>query len=295
MKNILITSALSSELKEIKKEIKSLNLKDFSLSYLVSGMGNYNMIYSLTKFLQDNKNIDFVLNIWVCGYSGQTQRSAPTENVNIGHPQGVPLQKNGRGEPCVHSVIQIWRIKNIVNNKELIVPNFIEFSSIESIACSEKIIYDGEEIWEENFVDMESFWFEFVLEKFNLPRLILKTPVDKIWEETKNFDFDKAKAYLRENIDYKKLFEKIWEFLSPYPNLSPKGRKGYLEKYFQILNLTESQKTIFEKLYNKYEVLVWDDFESYLKNFFKNFKEKKLQKNDVKKFLKELENYLEDK
>jgi len=256
-------------------------LKDFKISYLVSGMGNYNMIYSLTKFLQDNKNIDFVLNIWVCGYIPLSQPFPP-------------------GEKGVENVIQIWRIKNIVNNKELIVPNFIDFSSIESIACSEKIIYDKKEIWEENFVDMESFWFEFVLEKFNLPRLILKIPVDKIWEETKNFDFNKAKAYLRENIDYKKLFEKIWEFLGTPLNPPLQEGKNKLKKYFELLNLTETQKNIFERLYNKYEVLVWDNFESYLESsplapLLRGEGDRKLQKNDVKKFLKDLENYLEDK
>ena len=261
MYNILIVSALSAELKEVKKEIKSLNLSDFKISYLVSEMSNYNMIYNLTRFLEQNRSFDFIINIWVCGYK--------QEKIDL---------------------IQVWRIKNIINNKELIVPNFLDFSSVESIISSEKIIYDKKEIWEENFVDMESFWFEFVSEKFNLPRLILKIPVDKIWEETKNFDYNKAKKYLRENIDYKKLFEKIWEFL-----LKNNSGDKDLEKYFQVLNLTETQKTIFERLYNKYDVLVWNNFDDYLNKFLENFKEKKLQKNDVKKFLKNLENFLEDK
>gem|GEM_PF-6225654 len=45
----------------------------------------------------------------------------------------------------------------MANNKELIVPIFFEFSKIKSIASSEKIIYDKKEIFEEDFVDMESY------------------------------------------------------------------------------------------------------------------------------------------
>jgi hypothetical protein len=65
---------------------------------------------------------------------------------------------------------------------------------------------------------------------------------------------------------------------------------------------TESQKVIFERLYNKYEVLVWDDFWKYFKNSFlapflqKDWNsERKIEKRDVKRFLKELEEYLEGK
>jgi hypothetical protein len=105
---------------------------------------------------------------------------------------------------------------------------------------------------------MESYGFEFVCDKFNLPRIILKVPVDKIGEETKNFDFEKAKKILIENIDYEKLILKIKEFLDkqykphPSPLLWRRGDYKVLEK----ISFTESQKIIFERLYNKYEVLV---------------------------------------
>ena len=259
-KKILIVSALSSELKVIKEKVKSLKIKKLEIKFFESWMWNYKTILNLTEFLT-NQDFDFIVNIWVCWYKKEIEK-------------------------C----IQVGRIKNLANNKELIVPIFFEFSKIKSIASSEKIIYDKKEIFEEDFVDMESYWFELVAEKFELPRIILKIPVDMIWEETKNFDFLKAKNFLKENIDYEKLFEKIFLYL-PSPQPSPLWGEGVKQK----LNLTESQKIIFEQLYNKYSVLVWDNFEKYLENFFKNFLNKKLEKNDIKKFLKDLEEFLDDK
>ena len=276
MKNILIVSALPAELKEVKQAIKKLNFKWLKFSFFSSGMGNYNMIFALTTYLEEHKDIDFVVNIGVCGWS----------------PHPSPLLWEER--EC-NDFIQVWRIKNIANDRELIVPVFFEFEKIKSIACSEKIVYDERILWEENFVDMESYGFEFVCDKFNLPRIILKVPVDKIGEETKNFDFEKAKKVLRENIDYERLCVNIERFLNnknkPHPSPLLWRRGDILEK----ISFTESQKIIFERLYNKYEVLVWDDFDEYLENFLKDFEEKKIEKRDVKRFLKELEEYLEDK
>ena len=261
-KKILFISALNSELKIVKEQVKKNNIfKNLEIDFLLCWMGNYNTIYNLTKFLEKNK-IDFIVNIWVCGYKKDYEK-----------------------------LIQVWRIKNISNNKELIIPNFINFSKISSLYCSEKIIFDKENILEENFVDMESFWVEFVSEKYNIPRIILKIPVDKIWEETKNFDFEKAKKFLSENIDYKKLLEEINNFLEKNIILENKN----IEKFLKKLNFSESQKIIFEKLYNKYEVLVWDNFEDFLKSYFKKFEDKKIEKKDLKNFLKYLEEFLEGK
>ncbi len=276
MRKILFVSALPAELKIIKQEIKKLNSKKIEFSFLAWGMGNYNMIFNLTKFLEKNNNIDFIVNIWVCGYS-------------LPLSQPFPPREKGAEVP---KVIQAWRIKNLSDSKEKIIPNFIDFTEIESIACSEKIIYDKNKLEEEDFVDMESYWFEMVAEKYNIARLILKVPVDKIWEETKNFDFDKAKKFLKENIDYEKLVEKIWGFLDTSFQPSTLEER---ELYFKKLNLTASQKVIFERLYNKYLVLVWEDFDSYLEKFLDNFKEKKLQKSDVKDFLKKLDVFLANK
>ncbi len=262
MKKILFVLAMNLELNSVKQEIKKINISKFlEISFLKSWMWNYNTIFNLTKFLEKNNDIDFIINIWVCWFKKYRE-----------------------------NFIQIWRIKNILNNKELIIPNFINFWKIDSIACSEDIIYNSDEIWQENFIDMESFWFEMVSEKYNIPRIILKIPVDKIWDETRNFDFKKAKRFLVGNIDYEKLVENISDFLD-----KNKKEEINLDKYYKKFNFSESQKVIFEKLYNKYLVLVWNDFDKYFNKFLEKSINKKIEKKDLKEFLKTLEIYLDDK
>jgi len=250
MKKILFISALSAELKIVKEEIKKLNSKNFEFGFLESWIGNYNTILNFTRFLEKNNNFDFVINIWVCGYNNIYKK-----------------------------VIQVWRIKNLSNNKEKIIPNFIDFWKIESIACSEYIVYNTKEIWEENFVDMESYGIELVAEKYNIARIILKVPVDKIWEETKNFDYKKAKKYLRENIDYRKLINEILEFLEK--NNNEEIWKEIKEKILKNYKWTFSEKIILEKELNKFIVLkLWN-----LEEFFEE--NKSLNKKD---FLTNLKN-----
>lgn len=248
MKKILVVCALSKELNIVKEKIKSLNLINVKISFFTTWMGNYNTILNLTRFLE-NDNFDFVLNLWVCWYSQKKVEA-----------------------------FQVARIYNLSNSKELIVPNIIDFLSLESIACSEKIVYDSSILLDENFVDMESYGFELVCDSFKIPRVIIKVPVDKVWVETKNFDFEKAKKYLSENIDYKKLFEKIFFYLDK------QKIEVNLEKYFSEYNFTFSEKEIFKKYFYRYKSLVWDDFDIY---FTKN------NNLDKKLFLKWLEEFLE--
>ncbi len=179
---ILIISALSQELKIIKDNIKILKIKDINVQFLCTWMWNYSTIYILTKYLEKNE-VDFVVNIWICWYKSK---------------------KN--------DFIQIWRIFNFTTKKEILVPIFFEFWKIVSILCSETPVFDNKILKEENYVDMESFWVEFVLDKFKIPRIILKVPVDKIWKETKNFDHNKALKLLEKNISYKKLILEIQKY-----------------------------------------------------------------------------------
>lgn len=274
MNKILFVSALSAELKIVKQEIKKLNIskKDLEISFFVTWMWNYKTILNLTEFLSKN-NFDFIINIWVCGYIYNFENSE------------------------IDDFIQVWRVKNLSNDKELIIPNILDFWKIESIFSSEKIVYDDSILLplltrEEarGWVDMESYWFELVCEKFEIPRIILKIPVDKIWEETKNFDFEKAKKKLAENINYEKLIFEIKKYLDKN-NIEEKN----IEKYFNRFNFSETQKIIFEKLFNKYNILVWDDFYNYFNDYLLKFKDKKIVKNDIKKFLIDLEKFLEDK
>jgi len=265
---ILFVLALSAELKIVKQEIKKLNIsKNIEISFFESWMWNYKTIMNLWLHLVEQK-FDFIVNIWVCGWSP--------------HPNPLP---NGEG---IEQLIQISAIKNISNNKELISPVFLEFTKIKSIFCSEKIVYCATSLpleeteWGLIFVDMESYWFEMIWNKFNIPRIILKVPVDKIWEETKNFNFEKAKRLLAENIDYKKLVEKIEKYLnSP---LNPPFQEGEMLLKQKILNnykWTFSEKIILEKEINRFIVLeLWN-----LEEFFEENKE--LGK---KEFLNELKN-----
>ena len=281
-KKILFISALSAELKIVKQEIKKLSISnDIEISFFVCWMWNYKTIMNLWLFLTQQK-YDFIVNVWVCWYSGG------------------PTEKNVGVIPCVHPVIQISGIKNISNNKELISPVFLEFTKIKSIFCSEKIIYSindliplnkGEDFLKENqgdsFVDMESYWFEMVCDKFDIPRIILKIPVDKIWEETKNFDFEKAKRYLAENINYSELLEKIQKYLEKTsPHISPLEEREYKVKN-KILNFykfTFSEKIIINKLLNKFIVLELGNLEEFFE------KNRELGK---KEFLRKLKNLSE--
>lgn len=261
MYKVLIVWALSAELNIIKKEIKNLELRNIKVSYFSSWMGNYNMILNLSRFLEQEKGYDFVINIWVCWY-----KEIKTD------------------------FFQVVRILNLSNNDELIVPNIIDFWELNSIASSENIVYDKSEIKSEEYVDMESYGFEKVMDSFFLARLILKIPVDNIWIETKEFDFEKAKKYLKENIDYKTLFEKIEDYLQ-------KNKKEIkdLQKYIDFFKFSFSQSIIFEKLFNKFEVLTDENFEEYFYKYIRSLDKTKNSKNESRKFLDNLEKYLSDK
>lgn len=257
IKKILIVWALSQELNIIKEEIKKLNLIDVKTSFLTTWIGNYNMILNLTRFLEKT-SFDIVINIGVCWYKEDYL-----------------------------DFIQVWRIKNLANDKELIIPKILDFWVLKSIASSEKVIFNENEIWDEKYVDMESYWFETVCDSFKLPRIILKIPVDKIWIETKNFDFKKAKNNLKNNINYQELFLKIDSYLETHFNIWKWKYKIYqdiFDNYNRIYNFTFSENEIFKRLYYRYHSLVNKDFNSY---FEKNRCENK------KDFLINLEKYLE--
>ena len=250
MYKILFTSALSLELKTVQNSIKLLNLKWIKTSFLNIWVWNYETILNLSNFLNKNNDFDFIINIWVCGYFWEN----------------------------IPDFFQVWRILNLSNKKEIIPPCFFSFWKLKTITCSEKPIFNFEDLDWENFVDMESFWFEFVLWKTKTPRIILKIPVDKIWEETRNFDKNKALKFLWEKINYENLIFSIKNYLEKNP------KKEDFNKYFLHFNFTFSEKIIFEKLYFKYKTLVWNNFIS----FFKENKD--LNK---KNFLEKMDNICE--
>lgn len=241
---ILIVWALGKEINIIKNELKN-SKKNFQINYLISWIWIYETVFSLTKYLENNPKPDFIFNIWICGYKEKKL-----------------------------DYIQIWRIINQETWKELIVPIFLDFENIETITSSEKII-DNPNLLEENYVDMESRAIEFVANKYKIPRLIIKVPADKIWDETKNFDWKKALNYLKENIDYKLVVEKIYTYLDSIPKsdnyeyIKEKYRFSYQE--FEIFKQKISKyETLSNKLfidfYNKNHILNKIDF---LDEFYK--------------------------
>jgi len=240
MYNILFVTALSSELKYIKKNIKQLKIPWLKIDFFTTWMWNYNTILNLTKYLS-KKRYDFIVNIGSAGYFGMQD---------------------------IENIYQIARIKNLSNNKEELVPINLRLFNLITCVSSEKPVSSIENIWiQDSFylVDMESYGFELVWNNFNIPRLILKIPVDKIWEKFNSSIFiDKV-----EKMDFKYILENIKKYLDKLP------QKEDLSYYFDCFKFTFTEKLIFERLYYKYQALYWD-FDCF---FYKN---KEL---DKKKFL----------
>ncbi len=249
MPKVLITAATPPELKTVKSEIKKLRFNKLDFDFLTTWIWNYETIFSLTKYLENNTP-DFIINIWVCWYKEKKE-----------------------------DLIQISRIYNLSLKKEILPPIFFTFSIPKSIASSEKIVYKWTKLWDENFVDMESYAIELISQKYQIPRIILKVPIDKIWEETKNFDYKKALELLQKNINYKELVEKIQKYLSE------NKQNSSIENYSSKFPFTFSEKIIFQKLYFKYKSLTQKNF----KTFYE--KNKDLNK---KQFLTKLEKHLEN-
>jgi len=169
-------------MKIIKNNIKNLNIAWLSVSFLTTGIGNYETLFVLTKYLLDIKDNkpDLILNIWVCGYVWTKEK-----------------------------LVQIARIINASTGKENIVPVPKLIAPVRSCLCSETPVYQNL-LGEENYiVDMESFAIDFVGQKFQIPRILLKVPVDLVGEETKNFDREKSLVMLEENVEWKNIFNNI--------------------------------------------------------------------------------------
>ena len=246
MYKILIVWATNPELNSVKQIFKNIQFTA-KIDFFCSWVGNYKTILNLTKLLSV-KNYDFVVNIWICWYKSSKL-----------------------------DYFQVARIYNLQNEKEKIVPVYFKFSTLKSISCSEKVVTKIDQIWEYDFVDMESYWIESVCEEFQIPRIILKIPFDRIWsEKTSKFDLKEISEKFK-LIDFEELISEIIQYLDKIHE-----NKVDFEKYFKHFNFTFSEKIIFEKAYYKYETISWKRFE----DFFK--KNKSL---DKKIFLNKLTNF----
>jgi len=215
---ILVAVAHPNELKIIKAKIKDLNLIWFDISFIQTWVGNYETIHNLTKSFE-KESFDFLLNIGICWYINEN-----------------------------NWLIQVARIKNLASNKELLVPICFQLSQLESIWSSEIPVKNLGENADYNFIDMESYWIEFIGNKYQIPRIILKLPSDKIWEK---LDFNNIKNSCQElwNIDYIKLFSLIKNYLET--NI----KKENYEYIKEIYRFTFSEFEILKKQIKKYEAL----------------------------------------
>lgn len=283
MPHILFVSALPKEADVVKQEIKKLSLKNIKISFFCSGVGNYKTILSLQKYILQQEKIDFIVNIGVCGHTLGDDVIIPKESV-VGDEYFRPDNPVGDdnivpGNP-LPKIIQIARIYNLANKKETIPPVVFEFAALASIACSETPVFDEKILEWEKYVDMESYGFELVCDVMKVPRILLKTPVDRIWDETKNFDFKKALRFLAENINYEKLISDIGKYLGK------RKKEVNFEKYFSNYEMSFSHKEIFKKFYYRFQALSGEDFEKY-------FQQNKTE--NIKVFLQTLELFLENK
>jgi hypothetical protein len=289
--NILILSATAFELNSVKEEIKKIKLakikwdkfNKLNFSFFCTWIWNFEAILNLTKYLENlenNQKPDFVLNFWICWYKNLEWVNKKFKNC-----------------------LQVWKIFWWAKEKEFLVPQFINFWEVSSVYSSEKIIFDSKIISDKNinFVEMETFWIEYILEKTWIPRLYLKFPFDEIWSsDTKNFKekLSKIKNLLQENLDYKKLFKKIEKFLEKN---SRKTFQNIFENEFlfleknsdKIWNLTFQDKNNFEKLFFKYKTL--SDWKKIWELLKKIFSEEEKFFNNEKKIFKVKKNFLIEK
>lgn len=230
MKKILFVVALTEELKVIKEEINALKLwlkLWFKVDFLLSWVWNYNTINSLKDYIFTKQKPDFIINIWVCWMINNDFKD----------------------------FFQVYRIKNIANNKEIICPNYLKILPLKSILSSEKIITDKNELQKEFFVDMESFAIDFICTKEQIPYIIIKKPFDIIWKDSKKVDINKLKDSIKW-FDYKSLLQEINIFLE-----KNKSKNDFDKKIFDLklkFRLTFCETEMLKKYINKCKAF-WED------------------------------------
>ncbi len=241
-RNVLFVCALPLEIKEIKKNIKRFNFKYINTFFLSTGQWNYNMIFHLTRFLESNP-IDFVVNIGVCGYINTSKQ-----------------------------YIQVARSYNINTYHEKIIPSPFWLTTPENVACSETIIYNKEFLWSNNFVDMESFGFEFVLEKLNIPRICLKIPFDEVWNNTNSLG-KKDLITLLTNFNYYDMLSEVNNYLEKLP--PPENNLEHIKNHFKLTHQEHQKLKFFAK---KYEAVTKQNFEDFFENNKNKTKKEFLEK-----------------
>lgn len=285
MHNILFCCATSKELNVVRKAVKKFKFP-LKIDFLQLWIWNYNTIFSLSEKLKVKK-YDFVVNVWICWVRWNFNK--------------------------IEKFYQIANIFDLWTTKELIVPVFFKFWKFATCISDNKPIIDLDDFLKkikilENssldqqlntkkeyssqslfVLDMESYWFEFVLDKFVIPRILLKVPVDTNENQLLNIDYERSINLLWKNINYEKLLLNIKNFID-----ENKKTILNLDKYFSELYFSESLKNEFVFLYRKYNFLIKEDFDYFFYSFIKKHKWKNNKKELAKKLINEMKNYLKN-
>lgn len=230
---ILFAVALAQELKIIKEEVKKIDLKWTKINFLLTWVWTLNTIYSIKDYISKNDKVDFIINLWVCW------------KINTDF----------------NNFFQVYRIKNLSNNKEALSPVYIQNNELKSIACSDKIITNVNDLNSENFVDMESFWIDYICEKEKIPYIIIKKPLDIISDKSKNVNIKDLEYSLRW-FNYHELINNINTFLNNNKNIN---NNEIILELKQKYKLTFSETELLKKYINKC-VSFWEDINFIDKN-----------------------------
>lgn len=247
--NILFCIALPNELKIIKQEIKNLELKWVKIDFLPTGVWVLNTIYSVKNYIQEKNKPDFIINIWVCW------------KINNDFSD----------------FFQVYRIKNLSNNKEALCPLYIENSILKSIVCSDKIVTDINELWEEKIVDMESFWVDFICDKEKIPYIIIKKPFDLISKDSLKVDIKDLENSLKW-FDWEKLIQQILVFQRQ--NEENKEIQNITKLIKEKHKLTFSEVEFLKKYINK-NLAFWNNLEKIFESLHR------YDKKEILKYIKE--------
>lgn len=246
MKNILIVCALPLETNILKEKIK--NTKDLKFSFLSTWVWNFNMIYSLKEYLETKTKPDFIVNIWVCWKLNND----------------------------FNNYFSVVKIKNSSNSKEALVPIFLPNLELKSILCSDKIVTSKDDLNWFEFVDMESFWFDFVLSKQKIPYLILKKPFDEVWIKSTNLDLSQIKHLLLD-FDFEKLFAEITKYLDKNSAIFSEVE---ILKFKHKFGFTFAETELFKKYLNK-NIAFWLSKNDMISNL------KKINSEEIQKKIKQ--------
>jgi hypothetical protein len=230
---ILFTASLPNELKIIKEEIKNLNLKWIKINFLLTWVWALNTIYSIKDYISKNNKPAFIVNLWICW----------------------KIDNN------FNDFFQVYRITNLSNNKEAICPIYVKNSELKSIACSDSVITDKNELFKEEFVDMESFWIDFICSKEKIPYIIIKKPFDIVWIKSKNVNLKELENTLKW-FNYIELINKIQNFLNKSKKIDVTDKINILKEKNK---LTFSETFMLEKYINKM-IAFWSNLDEIYKN-----------------------------